>query len=69
MPASLIQTPQPVYVDMNNLNGDPVIVVVAHITHLEPSGGSASTVVHFSGGGASIVLGTVNDCVKRFWPK
>jgi hypothetical protein len=53
--------------DLNDVNGDPIIVVIAHVTHLTAIG-SDRTQVYFSGGDSAVIQGTVSEIVQKLWP-
>lgn len=55
-------------VDLTDVTGDSVIVVIAHISHITVLSPREST-IHLAGGKGVRVNGTLYELVEKIWPK
>ncbi|HWK67881.1 MAG TPA: hypothetical protein VNS34_23395 [Rhizobiaceae bacterium] len=54
-------------VDLRDQNGDPTVVVVAHVTHLTVAD-SRRTTIHFTGQREIVVEGAISEIAAKLWP-
>lgn len=53
--------------DLIDRNGNPTVVVVAHVTHLTVAD-THRTTVHFTGRDEIIVEGSISEVAAKLWP-